>query len=411
MPRRATVSRAPESALVGEGAGGTSPQPERLAVAFSGVLRGAGLPVPTGATVAFAQALGAVGLERPEAVYWSGRATLVRRPEHTAVYNRAFAAFFGGQPLPALTAHVRNIELHIDADDDENAATDEDHDHERPPADVLTVRWSPTEVLRHKDLAACTADELDEAHRLMADLRVHAALRRSRRRRSHPHGRGRLDLRRSMRRALRTGGEVLWPATTEPRTRPRRLTLLLDVSGSMEPYARGLARFAHAAVAARRRGQVEVFALGTRVTRITRELSSHDPDEALNQAGDAVVDWAGGTRLGDGLRRFNDRWGVRGMARGAVVVVVSDGWDRGDPATLSAEMERLRRVTHRLVWVNPLKASPDYAPLARGMAAALPHVDQFVEGHSVASLEELARLIADDTSAASPTVPAEVMSP
>jgi uncharacterized protein with von Willebrand factor type A (vWA) domain len=163
-------------------------------------------------------------------------------------------------------------------------------------------------------------------------------------------------------------------------------------------------------VAARRRGQVEVFALGTRVTRITRELSSHDPDEALHQAGDAVVDWAGGTRLGDGLRRFNDRWGVRGMARGAVVVIVSDGWDRGDPATLASEMERLRRVTHRLVWVNPLKASPGYAPLARGMAAALPHVDQFLEGHSVASLEELARLIADDSGAPNPTVSAEVMS-
>ena len=395
---------------MGERADGLAPQPERVAVAFTGVLRGAGLPVPTGATVAFAQALAVVGLERPETVYWSGRATLVRRPEHTAVYDRAFAAFFGGQRLPRRAAVVRNVEVHVDAEEEDGATPDEDDHQERPPADVLTVRWSPTEVLRHKDLAACTADELDEAHRLMADLRVHAALRRSRRRRSHAHGRGRLDLRGSMRRALRTGGEVLWPATTEPRPRPRRLTLLLDVSGSMEPYARGLARFAHAAVAARRRGQVEVFALGTRVTRITRELSSHDPDEALHQAGDAVVDWAGGTRLGDGLRRFNDRWGVRGMARGAVVVIVSDGWDRGDPATLASEMERLRRVTHRLVWVNPLKASPGYAPLARGMAAALPHVDQFLEGHSVASLEELARLIADDSGAPNPTVSAEVMS-
>jgi uncharacterized protein with von Willebrand factor type A (vWA) domain len=139
---------------------------------------------------------------------------------------------------------------------------------------------------------------------------------------------------------------------------------------------------------------VEVFALGTRVTRITRELSTHDPDEALRRAGGAVADWAGGTRLGDGLRRFNDRWGVRGLARGSVVVILSDGWDRGDPEVLGDELARLRRVAYRLVWVNPLKASPGYAPLARGMAAALPHVDEFVEGHSVASLEALAEVIA-----------------
>lgn len=372
------------------------PDVERVAAAFARVLRGAGLPVSTGATVVFARALAAVGLQRPAGVYWSGRASLLRRPEHAAVYDRAFVAFFGDQSPAVFERVVRTIELHVDAgEDDEAAVPEDDDDHQRSPADVLTVRWSPAEVLRHKDLAGCTADELDEAHRLMADLRVHAALRRSRRRRRHRHGRGRLDLRSSMRRALRTGGEVLRPATTETGLRPRRLTLLLDVSGSMEAYARGLARFAHAAVAARRRGQVEVFALGTRVTRITRELSSHDPDEALREASEAVVDWAGGTRLGEGLRRFNDGWGVRGMARGAVVVILSDGWDRGDPATLSSEMERLHRVTHRLVWVNPLKASPGYVPLARGMAAALPHVDEFVEGHSVASLEELATLIAE----------------
>jgi uncharacterized protein with von Willebrand factor type A (vWA) domain len=248
-------------------------------------------------------------------------------------------------------------------------------------------------VLRHRDLATCSPDELAEAHRLMADLRVHAALRRSRRRRPARPGRGAPDLRRTVRRSLATGGEVLAPAGTQPGERPRRLVLLVDVSGSMEPYARALTRFAHSAVAARRHGQVEVFALGTRVTRITRELATHDPDLALRRAGGAVADWAGGTRLGEGLRQFNDRWGVRGLGRGAVVVVLSDGWDRGDPAVLGAELARLRRVAHRLVWVNPLKASPGYAPLARGMAAALPHVDEFVEGHSVASLEALAEVV------------------
>ncbi len=156
-----------------------------------------------------------------------------------------------------------------------------------------------------------------------------------------------------------------------------------------------MARFAHAAVAGRRRGQVEVFAVGTRVTRLTRELTTHDPDAALRRAADAVVDWSGGTRLGEGLRRFNDRWGTRGLGRGATVVILSDGWDRGDPALLGAEMARLRRVAHRIVWVNPLKASPGYAPLAGGMAAALPHVDRFVEGHSVASLEALADVVGE----------------
>ncbi|HLM29847.1 MAG TPA: VWA domain-containing protein, partial [Acidimicrobiales bacterium] len=266
-------------------------------------------------------------------------------------------------------------------------------DDDRPPGDVRTVRWSAIEVLRRKDLAECTPDELEEAHRLMADLRVHAVLRRSRRRHPTRRRRGHPDLRRTVSRALRTGGEVVRPAASERGERPRRLVLLLDVSGSMEPYARGLARFAHAAVASRRRGQVEVFALGTRVTRISHELATHDPDAALRRASTVVADWAGGTRLGDGLRTFNDRWGVRGVARGAVVVVLSDGWDRGDPAVLGTELARLRRVAHRLVWVNPLKASPGYAPLAQGMAAALPHVDEFVEGHSIASLEALAVVV------------------
>jgi uncharacterized protein with von Willebrand factor type A (vWA) domain len=172
----------------------------------------------------------------------------------------------------------------------------------------------------------------------------------------------------------------------------RRLVLLLDVSGSMEPYARALVRFTHAAVVGRQR--VEVFALGTRLTRITRELSSRDPDVALARAAQRVVDWSGGTRLGEGLRRFNDEWGVRGMARGSVVVILSDGWDRGSPELLAEQMERLHRVAFRVVWVNPLKVTPGYAPLARGMAAALPHVDEFVEGHSVAALEQLAAVIA-----------------
>ena len=167
--------------------------------------------------------------------------------------------------------------------------------------------------------------------------------------------------------------------------------LLVDVSGSMEAHARALLRFAQIVVAGGTR--VEAFAIGTRLTRLTRELSSRDPDAAMRAASSAVVDWSGGTRLGACLREFNDQWGVRGLARGATVVVLSDGWDRGEPELLGAEVERLHRITHRLVWVNPLKATPGYEPLARGMAAALPHVDLFLEGHSLASLEDLAEVI------------------
>jgi uncharacterized protein with von Willebrand factor type A (vWA) domain len=198
---------------------------------------------------------------------------------------------------------------------------------------------------------------------------------------------------RTLRRALETDGEPIRRAWRAPSMRPRRLVLLVDVSGSMEPYARALLRFAHAAVSSRGTGRVEVFTLGTRITRITRPLSWRDPDAALAEAGQAVADWSGGTRLGAGLRLFNDRWGTQGMARGAIVVILSDGWDRGDPEQLASEMARLGRVAGSIVWVNPLKASPGYAPLARGMAAALPYVDQFVEGHSLDALERLAAVI------------------
>jgi hypothetical protein len=196
-----------------------------------------------------------------------------------------------------------------------------------------------------------------------------------------------------VRAALRTGGEPIARPTRERGTRSRRLVLLLDVSGSMEPYARAFVRFLHAAVVGRTR--VEAFALGTRLTRVTRELAARDPDAAIAAAALRVVDWSGGTRLGACLREFNDTWGVRGMARGATVVILSDGWDRGAPDALAEQMQRLRRVAHSIVWVNPLKASPGYAPLAQGMAAALPYVDEFVEGHSLAALEQLVAVVAD----------------
>ncbi len=368
------------------------PEVDRLAVGFARLLRAAGLDVPVGSTIAFTRALAVLGMGRRDSVYWAGHATLVRRPEDQATYDRAFAAWWQGEYELALVPHVvRELSLAFDAGDDPDPSDDE-AGPERDDTDTLSVRYSPVEVLRARDFASYTATEFAEARRVIADLRLVGARRRSRRLRPGKPRHGRPDLRRTVRRALRAGGEPIDRAFVEPALRPRRLVLLCDVSGSMEPYARALVRFLHAAVIGR--GRVEAFALGTRLTRITRELSSRDPDAAIAAAAQRVVDWSGGTRLGEVLRQFNDEWGVRGMARGAIVVILSDGWDRGDPEVLGEQMARLQRVAYRVIWVNPLKASPEFAPLARGMAAALPHVDDFVEGHSLASLEHLASVIA-----------------
>ncbi len=373
---------------------------ERMAVTFTRLLRMADLNVPVGCGILFAEALGAVGMESRDAVYWAGRSTLLRQPEDQPIYDRAFAAFWLQRRDDSIhmEAEPDEIAILLDTDDEGGSAESDDDDGEEiSPDDILSVRYSDTEVLANKDFAAYSPAELAEAHRLMAEMRFTSATRRSRREQRSKRNVGQPDLRRTVRRALRTGGEPIQRHHREPGRQPRRLVVILDVSGSMETYARALLRFVQAAVVSRRR--VEAFALGTRLTRMTRELSSRDPDRALAAASDAVTDWSGGTRLGEGLREFNDRWGIRGMARGSVVVILSDGWDRGDPEDLATEMERLSRVTHRLIWVNPLKASPGYAPLARGMAAALPFVDQFIEGHSIRALEDLAALVsAENTS-------------
>ena len=368
--------------------------PHRIVAGFVRALRGAGVGLPTGSAVLFAQALGLVGLDRADRVYWAGRATLIRRPDDVRVYDRVFASYWRDRrisptmPLPAPDP----VTLAVDEDGSDSPSAADRGDSS--PPDVQALRYSAVEVLIHKDMAGLTRAEWDEARRLISAFSVTTELRPSRRTRpARRRSRGHPDLRGTVRRSIPSGGVPLRRSWRAPVDRPRRLVLLLDISGSMEPYARGLARFAHAAIASRRTGRVEVFALGTRLTRVTRELAARDPEAALRTAVDAVSDWSGGTRLGTSLREFNDRWGVRGMARGAIVVICSDGWDRGDPETVAAEMGRLSRIAHRVVWVNPLKASPGYAPLARGMAAALPFVDQFVEGHSVASLVELAGIV------------------
>lgn len=360
-----------------------------LAARFGVALREGGLDVPVGAMITFLAALGAVGVDTRAKVYWSGRATLVHRPEDFDTYDMVFTRFWEGIDPAGLLPPPPVEEVTVAFDDLEGEGGDGDTGDD---SDTIAVRYSPYELLRDKDFAACTADELAELAELMSRLRLGGVMRRSRRLRPVRVPRGRPDLRRTVRRALQAGGEPITRSFRRPGEQPRRLVLLLDVSGSMESYARALLRFVHAAVVARRR--VEAFALGTRLTRLTRELSTRDPDAAFDRAAGAVADWSGGTRLGESIGVFCDLWGVRGMARGAVVVVLSDGWDRGEPATMTEHMARLSRVAHKVIWVNPLKATPGYAPLAQGMAAALPFLDEFVEGHSLASLEELATRVA-----------------
>jgi uncharacterized protein with von Willebrand factor type A (vWA) domain len=367
--------------------------PADIAVAFSQILRGSGLSVPTSCTHTYAEALCATGITDRDTTYWAGRATLVRHPEDIAVYDRAFAVFFEQLPSgPGDDGPTETVSITIAVDTDDADETTGD-DHGDASDDVIELRFSSTEILRNKDFATCSSDELIRAHELMSHLRLVGTPRDSLRKGPSRRITSRPDIRRTVRSAIRAGGEPIERHFSEPTPRLRRLVLLLDVSGSMEPYARALLRFVHAAVAGRQK--VEAFTMGTRLTRITRELTSRDPDIALSAVGRRVVDWSGGTRLGADLREFNDQWGVRGLARNSIVVILSDGWDRGDPDELSEQMQRLHRVTHRLIWVNPLKVTPGYAPLARGMAAALPHVDRFVEGHSVAAMEELTAVISE----------------
>lgn len=364
---------------------------EDMAVAFARILRGGGLSVPLDSVLTFVQALDVIGMTNRDDVYWAAHTTLVRRSEDRALFDNAFAVFwesrtgYGGDE----TSESIPITLFVD-DAISNNEDDEDSD-DKPDEPNVTLRFSAAEVLRHKDFAEYSEDELRETQLLMRRLRLAGERRRSMRFHSSRRRASQHDLRRTVRASLANEGEPILRYWREPGERLRRLVVLLDVSGSMEPYARALLRFMHATVVGRQR--VEAFAFGTRLTRITKELSDHDPDRALSLASAQVPDWSGGTRLGESVRRFNDTWGVRGMARGAIVVVLSDGWDRGDPEILAEQMQRLKRVAHRVLWVNPLKVTPGYAPLARGMAAALPFVDHFVEGHSLASLEHLTEVI------------------
>jgi uncharacterized protein len=361
------------------------PATTRVLVAFARNLRHAGLAVPVDNVVQFLRAVAAMGVDR-EPLYWAGRTVLVHRSEDLETYDRVFESFWRG--ASSWPHHgPPSVERRVGDQDEDDSSPEDGSAHQ-----LERVTYSETELLRRKDFAACTPEEFSEILRLLGATH-RGPVQPSRRTAPTARCHGRHDARATMRKTLRSGGEMVTLIHCEHTMRPRRIVLLCDVSGSMEPYARAMLRFLHIAVVGRRR--VEAFAVGTRLTRLTRQLSSHDPDAAMSKAIEKVPDWSGGTRLGDGIGSFNDRYGMPGMARGAVVVILSDGLDRGDPLRLSGEMARLQRAARQTIWVNPLKATAGYEPLARGMVAALPYVDRFVEGHSAASLDALMGVIAD----------------
>jgi uncharacterized protein len=356
-------------------------------VEFARTLRASGVEAGPDRVQAMLTALGALDVLARDDVYWAGRLTLCGSHDDLARYDRAFAAFFAGEQARASrTSTPVEVQRTVAVPSRAPAGDGEEQD----AADVQAATASDTEVLRHRDYARLSEAEREQVRRLLAALATPGPSRPSRRYR--PSARGPVDAHRTVRAMLRRGGEPSRLHRRTHRVRPRRVVVLVDVSGSMSPYADALLRFAH--VVSRRRAGAEVFTIGTRLTRVSREMRERDVDAALAAVGAAVPDWSGGTRLGDLLKAFLDRWGQRGTARGAVVVIASDGWERGDASLLGEQMARLHRLAHRVVWVNPHKAQPGYAPVTAGMAAALPYVDDFVEGHSVAALDEVAALLA-----------------
>jgi uncharacterized protein with von Willebrand factor type A (vWA) domain len=360
---------------------------------FARALRSAGVPVTPDRTTAFLTCAAQVGAGERDGVYWAGRATLCSDPDHLRVYDLAFAAWFGAEHQQRSRAEARVPAVPVGAlarlEVSDSTASPE------PDEDPVRARASALEVLRHRDVAALDPVAREEVHRLLADLRVRQPTRRSARLR--PAARGRLDVRRTLRDELRRAGEPGPLRYRRAGRRPRRVVWLVDVSGSMAPYAEVLLRLAHAHVragAGRGPAQVEVFTLGTRLTRVTTALRHRDVELALRAAGEQVPDWSGGTRLGETLRAFADRWGQRGVARGATLVICSDGWERGDPTLLAEQVERLGRLAHRVVWVNPHSGKAGYQPVQGGIAAVLPHVDAFVAGHSLAAYAQLMEVVA-----------------
>ncbi len=363
-----------------------------MLVRFGRELRSEGLAVGSGDIMTYATAMAELDPADLADLYWAGRSVLVSKRDEISGYDRVFRRFFLGSDDPL--AELLRLNTEAGAQTSQAAlvipATEQGEDEQGEEA-MLGLMASDAEALRHKSFTACTPEELAAVRRIMARIRLTPPRRRTRRTASARGGTA-LDLRRMVRESMRMHGEpaeLYWRAR---KARLRPLILILDVSGSMADYSRHLLQFAYSATRAAAR--VEVFCFGTRLTRVTRELDRRRPDDALALAAQTVFDWEGGTRIGASLDSFVRQWGRRGLCRGGIVVICSDGLDRGDPGVLDAAMERLARLSHRIVWMNPHKGrDPAFQPSTLGMMVAAPHIDLLLSGHDLSSLEELAALL------------------
>jgi hypothetical protein len=362
---------------------------DEILLAFTRALRAAGLPVTQDRAQGFLAAVALLDLRDERATWVAGRSTLCAGPDDLAAYDAVFEAFFNARDgLPRARPTVPSAAAPSqlpDTDAGEGGADDD--------AETVYASASETEVLRHRDVATMSAAEKHRLAVMFATIRPRPPMRRTARHQAWH--RGQVDAHRTLRNSLRRMGEPARISWRRRGIKPRRVVLLVDVSGSMSAYADALLRLAHRFTVALRAqgGVVETFTVGTRLTHVTRAMRQRDPERALVAAGETVPDWSGGTRLGETLRIFVDRWGQRGMARGSVVVVFSDGWERGDPALLAEQMSRMHRMAHRVVWVNPHRGKVGYEAVQQGVVAVLPHVDEFVAGHSLATYAELAEVV------------------
>jgi uncharacterized protein len=357
-----------------------------LASRFAGLLRREGVLVSVDQVGRFVRSISLTAPATLDELYWLGRVTLLTDQNQIEVYDRAFDLVFRDSPWMAATVRgdAPSSRTGPGSLKEEGPIGAKDLQRTRE-GQVELVLASREERLATTDFADLTDEELRDLRALMRRIRLEVPLRRARRHHRHRGG-DRLDLRATVRRSRRTGGDPVDWVTSRARRRPRRLVVLCDISGSMAPYSRACIQLLHAATTTG--PGTEVFTFATRLTRLTRALAVTDPDAALAAAATTSPDWNGGTRIGASLKDFLDRYSRRGIARGAVVVVVSDGWDRDDPALVGEQMARLRRLAHRVVWVNPRTAAAGYEPLAGGMAAALPHCDQLVSGNTLVSLSD-----------------------
>ncbi len=362
---------------------------DEILLGFTRALRSAGVPVTQDRNHGFLTAAALLGVDDPAQVRRAGHATLCAGPDDLARFDRVFEAWFDHRFPPRTprdsedSPRTRYTDLPEDEVDGFNASD----------ADAVAASASTTEVLRHRDVAGLDAAERRRLARMFATLRPRSPRRRTARHVA-AHS-GEIDAARTLRVMLRRMGEPGEIIRRRPAQKSRRIVLLVDVSGSMSGYAEAHLRLAHRFVTAADAGSVEVFTVGTRLTRITRALALRDPDRALAAAGEVVPDWSGGTRLGESLQAFLARYGARGTARGAVVVMLSDGWERGDTALLREQAARLRRLAHRVVWVNPHRGKDGYAPVQSGIVAVLPFVDDLLAGHSLATFADLMEVVAD----------------